>query len=61
MTLSINKKQKPKILNDFLNYLQVIKGYSKKTIEGYNLDLLSFFYYLHKYQHYQIYYYFLIS
>ena len=50
MTLSINKKQKPKILTDFLNYLQVIKGYSKKTIEGYNSDLLLFFNFIKKYQ-----------
>ena len=31
----------PKLLNDFLDYLQGILGYSDKTIKGYNLDLLE--------------------
>lgn len=36
------KKENPKILNDYLMYL-LLRNYSKGTIEGYNIDLISFF------------------
>lgn len=43
------KKENPKVLNDFLNYLIVFKNYSKGTVEGYNTDLIIFFNFLIKY------------
>ena len=50
MELKVNDEKKPKILLEFLEYLQVIKNYSQKTIESYSLDLMLFFTF---YQHYQ--------
>lgn len=50
MDLKINAKQNPKILHNFLYYLQVIKGYSLKTVNGYKLDLLQFFNFIKEYQ-----------
>ena len=43
------RKENPRILNDFLNYLVIFKNYSKGTIREYNSDLLLFFNFLIKY------------
>lgn len=48
------KKDDPKILNDFLSYLQVIKNYSKNTIDGYRLDLMQFFRFINEYHRFNI-------
>lgn len=45
----MNKKNNPEILNDFLNYLLAIKGYSKNTVAEYNSDLILFFNFIKKY------------
>lgn len=42
------RRENPKILNDFLNYL-TIQNYSLGTIKGYNIDLLIFFNFIIKY------------
>lgn len=42
------KRENPKILNDFLNYLAT-QNYSIGTIRGYNIDLLIFFNFIIKY------------
>lgn len=39
----------PKILNDFLNYLLAIKGYSIRTIEEYESVLIMFFKFIKEY------------
>lgn len=50
MELKINKNEEsPKILLDFLEYLNIIKGYSSNTINGYKLDLLLFFNFIRVY------------
>ena len=36
------KRENPKILNDFLNFLLIVQNYSKETIKNYNSDLLIF-------------------
>lgn len=43
------RKENPKILNKFLVYLKTIKNYSPRTINGYNLDLLTFFRFILEY------------
>ena len=43
------KKNNPKLLDKFLKYLYVSKGYSKNTITSYNSDLLIFFNFIHYY------------
>ena len=48
------RKENPKILNDFLNYLLVFKNYSLDTIKGYNIDLIMFFKFLIKYLNLEI-------
>ena len=48
------KKDEPKILNNFLSYLQVIKNYSKNTIDGYRLDLMQFFRFINEYHRFNI-------
>lgn len=48
------KKKVPKILYDFLFYLQVIKNYSRNTIGGYKLDLMQFFNFLNEYHRFNI-------
>ena len=50
----IIKKEIPKILREFLKYLQVIKNYSKNTIDGYSLDLMQFFRFINEYHHFDI-------
>lgn len=40
----------PKCLNDFLNYLNTIRGKSKNTISGYKIDLSMFFRFLKLYR-----------
>ncbi|MGL5973463.1 MAG: recombinase XerC, partial [Oscillospiraceae bacterium] len=40
----------PYLLKDFLFYLETIKGNSKKTVNGYHIDLRTFFRFLLKYQ-----------
>ena len=39
----------PKVIMDFLNYLETIKGKSKNTIEAYKIDLCLLFKYLKVY------------
>ena len=43
------KRENPKILNDFLNFLLLIQNYSKETIKNYNSDLLIFLKFIIKY------------
>ena len=43
------KKENPKILNDFFNYLIIFKNYSNETIKGYELDLILFFRFIIEY------------
>ena len=42
-------KEKPKILNEFSNYLLVSKSFSKETIKSYNIDLMLFFEFIKEY------------
>lgn len=48
------KKKIPKVLSDFLEYLQVIKNYSRNTMDGYMLDLTQFFCFINEYHHFNI-------
>ncbi len=48
------EKETPGILNEFLEYLQAIKNYSKNTIDGYKLDLMQFFKFINEYHHFNI-------
>lgn len=48
------RKENPKILNDFLNYLIVFKNYSKETVKGYNIDLILFFKFIIQYLNLEI-------
>ena len=50
MSLKLNEEKEPKILLDFLEYLQIVKAYSKKTIDAYNMDLMIFFNFYKTYQ-----------
>ena len=43
------EKETPKILDEFLKYLQVVKNYSRNTIDGYKLDLMQFFKFINEY------------
>ena len=43
------KKDNPKILDDYLNYLISVKSYSPGTIEIYNIHLLLFFKFIKEY------------
>ncbi len=43
------RRENPKILNDFLNFLLLIQNYSKETIKSYNSDLLIFLKFIIKY------------
>ena len=38
--------ESPQVLNDFLSYIQTIKGSSPKTVKEYYLDLRMFFRYI---------------
>ena len=42
-------KRNPEILDQFLNYLIAVKGYSINTIKAYNSDLLIFFNFVKRY------------
>ena len=42
-------KRNPEILDQFLNYLVAVKGYSINTIKAYNSDLLIFFSFVKRY------------
>ena len=44
----------PKVIMDFLNYLETIKGKSQNTIEAYKIDLCLLFKYLKVYKGYYI-------
>ena len=44
----------PKVIIDFLNYLETIKGKSTNTIEAYKIDLCLLFKYLKVYKGYYI-------
>ena len=48
------RKENPKILNDFLNYLIIFKNYSKETVKGYNIDLILFFKFIIQYLNLEI-------
>ena len=41
--MKLDFSNNPKILNNFLNYLQVVYNYSENTIKAYNSDLMQFF------------------
>lgn len=47
--MTIKTKENPKILNDFLMYLYIIKGYSQNTISTYNFNILHFLKFLLQY------------
>ena len=47
--MTIKTKENPKILNDFLMYLYIIKGYSQNTISTYNFNILNFLKFLLQY------------
>lgn len=49
-----NNNKLPKVLADFLSYLETIKGKSYNTIEAYKIDLSLFFKYLKVYKGYYI-------
>ena len=49
-----NNNKLPKILIDFLSYLETIKGKSYNTIEAYKIDLSLLFKYLKVYKDYPI-------
>lgn len=40
---TISNNTLPECVNDFLNYLQTIKGKSENTLDGYKIDLTMFF------------------
>lgn len=50
MSLKISNQGEPKLLFDFLEYLNIVKSYSKKTIEAYSMDLMLFFDFYKTYQ-----------
>lgn len=47
-------KKIPVVLNDFLNYLSIVKGKSANTIKEYKLDLINFFKFILKYKNLEI-------
>jgi len=47
---NIDDTMLPECLNDFLNYLTVIKGKSINTVDGYRFDLILFFRFLKQYK-----------
>lgn len=47
--MKVNYKTNPSILNNFLYYLQGIRGYTDETIKAYNSDLLQFFHFIKRY------------
>ncbi len=47
---SINNNTLPECVNEFLNYLEIIKGKSPNTIEAYKVDLTMFFRFLKIYK-----------
>ena len=48
------KNKTPKVILDFLNYLETIKGKSENTIEAYKIDICLLFKYLKVYKGYYI-------
>lgn len=50
MKKKINVKNNPKVLNEFLNYLQKIRAYSICTIKSYESDLRMFFGFIIEYK-----------
>lgn len=48
--ININEVELPEQLSDFLNYLDVIKGKSPNTINGYKVDLIMFFRFMKQYK-----------
>lgn len=47
---TISNDTLPECVNDFLNYLQTIKGKSENTLDGYKIDLTMFFRFLKIYK-----------
>ncbi|GIM30126.1 tyrosine recombinase XerC [Clostridium polyendosporum] len=47
---AISNNTLPECVNDFLNYLQTIKGKSENTLDGYKIDLTMFFRFLKIYK-----------
>lgn len=47
--MKVNYNTNPKILNNFLYYLQNIRNFTEDTIKAYNSDLLHFFYFIKEY------------
>lgn len=52
--MNVNYKTNPAILNNFLYYLQGIRGYTEETIKAYNSDLLQFFRFIKRYDNISI-------
>ena len=46
--MSIDRKQCPQFLNDYITYLKVVKGCSERTVEEYFLDIRLFLRYIKK-------------
>ena len=44
-----NKKYQDKIVNEYIEYLDAIRGYSKNTIIAYKTDLLNYFQFINTY------------
>ena len=52
--MNVNYNTNPKILNNFLYYLENIRGYSYETIKAYNSDLIQFFYFIKRYNNIEV-------
>ncbi len=52
--MKVNYDENPRILNNFLNYLEGIRGYTEETIKAYNSDLLQFFNFIKTYLEIQV-------
>ncbi len=52
--MKVNYDENPRILNNFLNYLEGIRGYTEETIKAYNSDLLQFFNFIKIYLEIQV-------
>ena len=44
-----NKKYQNQIINEYIEYLDAIRGYSKNTIIAYKTDLLNYFQFINTY------------
>ena len=47
--MKVKYDDNPQILNNFLNYLLVVRNYSETTVKSYNLDIIIFFKFIKDY------------